>query len=33
MGDGSVRFIRSNVSGVVLKWMSGASDGQVYNID
>jgi prepilin-type N-terminal cleavage/methylation domain-containing protein/prepilin-type processing-associated H-X9-DG protein len=32
-GDGSVRFVRGSVSGVVLKWMAGASDGQIYSID
>jgi prepilin-type N-terminal cleavage/methylation domain-containing protein/prepilin-type processing-associated H-X9-DG protein len=33
MGDGSVRFIRSGISGVTLKWLAGAQDGQVLNID
>ena len=33
MGDGSVRFIRDSISGVTLKWLAAASDGQVFNID
>jgi prepilin-type N-terminal cleavage/methylation domain-containing protein len=33
MGDGSVRFIRDSIRGIVLKWAAGAQDGQVYNID
>lgn len=33
MGDGSVRFVRSTISGVTLKWFAGAADGQVFNID
>jgi prepilin-type N-terminal cleavage/methylation domain-containing protein len=33
MGDGSVRMIRSSVSGVTLKWLAAAADGQVFNID
>jgi hypothetical protein len=33
MGDGSVRFIRNGVSGVTLKWLAGAQDGQIYSID
>jgi prepilin-type processing-associated H-X9-DG protein len=33
MGDGSVRFIRNGVSGVTLKWLAGAQDGQIFNID
>ena len=33
MGDGSVRFVRDSIKGVVLKWMAGANDGQTYNID
>ncbi len=33
MGDGSVRFFRSSISGVTLKWMAAATDGQIYNAD
>ena len=33
MGDGSVRFIRENITGLTLKWMAGATDGMVYNAD
>jgi prepilin-type N-terminal cleavage/methylation domain-containing protein/prepilin-type processing-associated H-X9-DG protein len=30
MGDGSVRFLSENTDGVVVKWMVGAEDGQVF---
>jgi prepilin-type processing-associated H-X9-DG protein len=30
-GDGSVRFLRDSIPAVTLKWMAGATDGQVYN--
>lgn len=33
MGDGSVRFFRSSISGVTLKWMAAATDGQTYSVD
>jgi prepilin-type N-terminal cleavage/methylation domain-containing protein/prepilin-type processing-associated H-X9-DG protein len=33
MGDGSVRFVKSSISGVTLKWFAGAADGQNYTID
>jgi prepilin-type N-terminal cleavage/methylation domain-containing protein len=33
MGDGSVRAIRDSVDGLALKWASGATDGQIVNID
>ena len=33
MGDGSVRFVKSSISGVTLKWFAGAADGQIYTID
>jgi prepilin-type N-terminal cleavage/methylation domain-containing protein/prepilin-type processing-associated H-X9-DG protein len=29
MGDGSVRFMRDSISALTLKWLAGASDGQV----
>lgn len=31
--DGSVRFLRDSIDPLTLKWMSGASDGQVFTID
>ena len=30
MGDGSVRFLRSSIPALTLKWMAGATDGQTY---
>jgi len=33
MGDGSVRFLRSSIPGVTLKWLAAAADGQVFNLD
>lgn len=33
MGDGSVRFIRDSIDGVVLKYAIGASDGQLTDLD
>jgi prepilin-type N-terminal cleavage/methylation domain-containing protein/prepilin-type processing-associated H-X9-DG protein len=33
MGDGSVRFLRDSISGITLKWLTGASDGQTFTID
>ncbi len=33
MGDGSVRFLRSSIPGLTLKWLAAAADGQVFNID
>ena len=33
MGDGSVRFFRSSTPALTLKWLSGATDGQVFNAD
>jgi hypothetical protein len=33
MGDGSVRFIRDGTPPLTLKWLSGATDGQVFNAD
>jgi hypothetical protein len=31
MGDGSVRYISDSTDGVILKFMIGATDGQVVN--
>lgn len=33
MGDGSVRFIRDSIDGVVLKYAIGATDGQLTDLD
>ncbi|MBX9581584.1 MAG: DUF1559 domain-containing protein [Gemmataceae bacterium] len=33
MGDGSVRPIRDSIDGIILKWASCATDGQVINLD
>jgi len=33
MGDGSVRFIRESISALVLKYLSGSTDGQVVSPD
>ena len=33
MGDGSVRFFRSTISAITLKWLAGATDGQVINLE
>jgi prepilin-type N-terminal cleavage/methylation domain-containing protein/prepilin-type processing-associated H-X9-DG protein len=33
MGDGSVRFLRSSLAPLVLKWLAGAGDGQTFTID
>jgi prepilin-type N-terminal cleavage/methylation domain-containing protein/prepilin-type processing-associated H-X9-DG protein len=33
MGDGSVRFFSETTDGVVLKWMVGATDGKVANVE
>jgi prepilin-type processing-associated H-X9-DG protein len=33
MGDGSVRFLRDTIQPLVLKWMAGADDGQIYTND
>ena len=33
MGDGSVRFLRDSTPPLVLKWLAGARDGQVFTID
>jgi prepilin-type N-terminal cleavage/methylation domain-containing protein/prepilin-type processing-associated H-X9-DG protein len=33
MGDGSVRFIRDSITPVVLKYVAGADDGRVINLD
>ena len=33
LGDGSVRFIRDSIDGVVLKYAIGASDGQLTDLD
>ena len=33
MGDGSVRFFRSGTPALTLKWLAGATDGQVFNLD
>jgi hypothetical protein len=33
MGDGSVRSMRDAIDPLTLKWVSGADDGRVFNID
>ena len=33
MGDGSVRFLKSSIAPLTLKWLSGATDGQIVNAD
>jgi prepilin-type N-terminal cleavage/methylation domain-containing protein/prepilin-type processing-associated H-X9-DG protein len=33
MGDGSVRFLRDSTPPLTLKWLVGASDGQVFTLD
>ncbi|MSR60805.1 MAG: DUF1559 domain-containing protein [Planctomycetaceae bacterium] len=33
MGDGSVRFLNEQIDTLVLKWMSGSSDGVVFTLD
>lgn len=31
-GDGSVRFLRDNIDALTLKWLAGATDGQVVRL-
>ena len=33
MGDGSVRFLRDSIEPLTLKWLAGATDGQVFTLD
>jgi prepilin-type N-terminal cleavage/methylation domain-containing protein len=33
LGDGSVRFMSSNMDGILVKWLVGANDGQIVNIE